>query len=183
MNLLIIFGLPGVGKKTVAEIVAQKSSYTLFDNHQILDVVRNIIPRTHPASTKIAREFRLNLLEQAAKLNTTDIILTVAGGSPGAKDYVQQCVDAVHKHGASVHFIHLQCDNEEHIKRILHPDRLQTKITSKEELDEFLQKDYFKGLPQYPPTVINNTSLSAEVCANTILKKIQKGAKPAPITV
>lgn len=42
MNLVFLYGPPAVGKLTVATILAEKTGYTLFHNHQIINLLRNV---------------------------------------------------------------------------------------------------------------------------------------------
>lgn len=42
MELVVIYGAPGVGKLTVARELARKTGYKLFHNHLTVDLVKSL---------------------------------------------------------------------------------------------------------------------------------------------
>jgi hypothetical protein len=102
-----------------------------------------------------------------------DRTAVAGGGSAGAVTYIKECIDLVERNGGQGHLVELQCDLAEVRKRIEHPSRKEHfKVVTQQELDEFLQKDYFKGLPDKKSLVINNTHLTPVECANKIVESL-----------
>lgn len=170
MKLIFIYGLPGVGKMTVAKALSERTGIRMIDNHVILDIVREYIPRTTPESVELARDIRIRLFIGAAKYNTGDIITTMAGGNVGVVNFVKQLTKGVEQHGGEVVFIHLVCERDEHLKRVHDPKRSQNKIVTEDELEEFLKKDYFKGHPDKKSILIDNTTMNPDECAQKIIE-------------
>lgn len=169
MHFVVIYGLPGVGKKTVGKALETLTGYPLLDNHSILDIVRKFVPWPSPESTELGRNIRRDIIRGALAAGQRGIITTVAGGSQGAKETVQEWVGIVEKSGGRVSFVKLKCHIEVLLTRIASPSRQGTyKTTTKEELDEFLKKDYFKGLPEREPCTIDTTDMSPNQAAMRI---------------
>lgn len=173
MKFIVLYGIPGVGKKTVGLELERITGIQLMDNHLVIDVVRKFIPQKFPVSVSIAREIRLLILKGLLEINSPGLIVTIAGGSAGAVTYIKECIDLVERNGGQGHLVELQCDLAEVRKRIEHPSRKEHfKVVTQQELDEFLQKDYFKGLPDKKSLVINNTHLTPVECANKIVESL-----------
>lgn len=173
MKLVLLYGLPGVGKKTVAKKLAEKTDYKLLDNHLVLDLVRSLLPQKYPASVRIAREIRAMLLDGLIEIGEKGTVTTFAGGSAGAADTIKNWIERVEGKGGQIYFVELRADLEVIRKRIEEPDRKGGyKVMYQHELDEFLQKDYFKGIPGRESLVIDNTNLPPEECANFIIEKL-----------
>lgn len=173
MKFIVLYGIPGSGKKTVGLELEKLTGIQLMDNHGVIDLVRKFIPQKFPVSVSIARQIRIMLIKGLIEINAPGLITTIAGGSSGAVTYIQECIGLVEKSGGQVHLVELKCGLEEVRKRIEHPSRKQHfKIVTQQELDEFLQKDYFKGLPGRQSLVIDNTHLSPEECAQKIIQEL-----------
>lgn len=161
MHFVVIYGLPGVGKKTIGMALETLTGYPLLDNHSILDIVRKFVPWPSPESTALGRNIRRDIIRGALAAGSKGIITTVAGGSQGARETVKEWVDIVEKSGGRVSFVELKCRTEVLLTRIANPSRRGTfKTTTKEELDEFLKKDYFKGLPERESFTLDITDTS-----------------------
>jgi adenylylsulfate kinase-like enzyme len=173
MKLIVLYGIPGVGKKTVGQELEKITGMQLMDNHSILDLVRRFLPQKFPVSVSVARHIRLLILKGLIEINSPGLIITFAGGSSGATTYLVECVKMVEEHGGEVFLVELACELQEVRKRIEHPSRKgHFKVVTQQELDEFLQKDYFKGLPGKESIRIDNTYLSATECAKKIVELI-----------
>lgn len=174
MNSIILYGLPGVGKRTVGEKIAEKLGYTFLQNHTIVDFVRSFFPdqKNYPICLRVSTVLRESILIGLIDANEKGAVNTFAGGSPGAFERISTWVNAVDQHGGKTFLVELRADLEVIRKRIEEPDRKKWhKITKQEELDEFLKKDYFKGIPRRESFVIDNTNVSPEECANLIIEK------------
>ena len=173
MKFIVLYGVPGSGKKTVGLELEKLTGIQLMDNHSVIDLVRKFLPQKYPVSVSTAREIRKLLIKGMIEINVPGVITTIAGGSAGAVTYIQECSNLIEKSGGEVYLIKLQCNLDEVRKRIEHPSRKQHfKIVTQHELDEFLQKDYFKGLPGRESLVIDNTHFTPEECAQKIVQEL-----------
>lgn len=175
MNSIILYGIPGVGKRTVGEKIAEKLGYKFLQNHTVLDFCLSFFPDriNYPICLEVATSVRKAILIGLIDAGEKGVVNTFAGGSPGAFERIKSWVDTTEEHGGKVFLVELQASLEVIRKRIEEPDRKKWhKITKQEELDEFLQKDYFKGIPGRESFVIDNTNVSPEECANLIIEKL-----------
>lgn len=170
MHLVLIYGVPGTGKKTVGQALEKVSGYPLLDNHRVLDIVRQFVPWPSKPSIDLARNFRTDLITAASQTGTKGMITTFAGGSPGAGEVVEQWVKVVEGSGGRTTLVQLTCAYEELVSRIQQPSRTGGyKSVTKDELDAFLKKDYFKGLAGRHAITIDTTALPPEVAAKEIM--------------
>ena len=75
MQLLIIFGPPAAGKKTVGAAIAERTGFKLFHNHMSLDPVAAIFEWGSPPFQRLLGEMRLRFIEEAAEAGV-DLIFT-----------------------------------------------------------------------------------------------------------
>lgn len=155
---------------TVAKELSRIKNIRLLDNHTILDIVREYIPAFTRESIQVARDFRMQLFVGAAKYNSGDIITTLAGGSPGNLQWIMDFTQRIESENGEVIFVNLICNRKEQLRRIKDPARNQNKVVTEEQLEVFLQKDYFKGHPNRTHIIIDNTELTPEMCAIEISK-------------
>ena len=59
MNLVFIYGPPGVGKFTVATELAELTGYKLFHNHQSIDAVRAVFTFGDQPFPRLVHRIRL----------------------------------------------------------------------------------------------------------------------------
>ena len=62
MRIVILFGLPGVGKLTIAKGLARLRGYRVFHNHLIFDAVEAVFPFGSPRSLSYANDCGLSSL-------------------------------------------------------------------------------------------------------------------------
>lgn len=175
MNFILLYGLPGVGKRTVGDQIAEKLGYKFIQNHDLLDFVRRFLPekKDYSICLDICKNLRELLLLGFINADEKGVVNTTAGGSPGALERISSWVNLAEDHGAKIFLVELVADLNSIRKRIEEPDRKKWhKITKQSEFDEFLQKDYFKGIPGRESLIIDNTNMPPEECANLIIEKL-----------
>ena len=77
MSLVIIFGLPAVGKATVGRALAERTDYKLLHNHMTVDLVGGIFEFGTAPFRTLVREFRQRVVEESAR-EGIGLILTMA---------------------------------------------------------------------------------------------------------
>ncbi len=114
------------------------------------------MPWPSKPSIDLARNFRTDLIKAAAGTNTAGMIVTFAGGSPGARDVVTHWAKIVEDARGRVTCVELTCAYDELLKRLSAPSRQGTrKCTSKEELDAV--KTAFSAYQEYGIGLLNVT--------------------------
>ncbi|MHB8379845.1 MAG: hypothetical protein ACYDB2_08010 [Acidimicrobiales bacterium] len=66
-TLIYLYGPPASGKLTVAEQVAELSGYTLFDNHQTVNLLSSVFAFGSEAYVTVLHRLRLDVFEAAAR--------------------------------------------------------------------------------------------------------------------
>lgn len=171
MNLVFIYGPPGVGKLTVAKKLSEFIGYKLFHNQLTVDLVTSIFDFTEKQAQKLSSKFRLEILKEAAK-NDLNVIFTYVYAKDLDDSFVKKVIQVVEKHGGKVLFIQLYCRQKELEKRILHKSRKKfNKIKSLEIFKKVTQEyNLFSPIPHQESLKIDNTSLSAEKTAKKIIE-------------
>jgi hypothetical protein len=83
-------------------------------------------------------------------------------------------VKLIKQMGAQVNFIKIECDWEEHKRRVQMPSRRElNKTNTIQKLKKYVVAPRFEGLKEYPPWTINNTNLSADKCAEKIISTLR----------
>ena len=67
MDLVYIYGPPGVGKFTVATSLSKLTGYRLFHNQLSIEFVRSVFDFGTPSFNRLVLKFRAEMMEQAAK--------------------------------------------------------------------------------------------------------------------
>ncbi len=170
MQLLFIYGAPGTGKLTVAQEVSRLTNFKVLHNHLAQDFVLAVYEWEHPERKRLARKFRLELIESAAK-NNINLILTYAAVGEGYNDFLDDIIAILKRNNATLHLVKLMCDREELMKRVELPSRKKfLKLHTKEQLEKKLNEiDYTQVYPQQESIVINNTNKSPEEVADEII--------------
>ncbi len=108
MNLIFIYGPPGVGKFTVATELAALTGYKLFHNHQSIDAVRPVFTFGEEPFARLLMQIRLLVLEEAAR-EGVDVIFTFVYASAVDDQIVADLCEVVERHGGHIRFVQLTC--------------------------------------------------------------------------
>src|SRR4029077_13456829 len=76
MNFIVIFGPPAVGKMTVGQELARLTGYKLFHNHVTIDLVTDYFEFCTPPFSRLVREFRTRVVQEAAASDLPGLIFT-----------------------------------------------------------------------------------------------------------
>lgn len=170
MRVVILYGLPGVGKLTVANELARLGPYRVFHNHLVFDAVEALFSFGSPAFTELRERLWLDLLLRAVRERVGDVIFTIARDSSLDADFVIRVASALRQSGARVSCIGLHCSAAEHERRLASADRRRFgKILSIERFRELSQTGAFP--PFAPPAdaiTIDTTGLSPSNAAAAV---------------
>jgi AAA domain len=139
MKLILLYGLPAVGKLTIAKEIARLTGFKIFHAHLTVDLVTSIFPRGAPAYLQLVWDIRFAVFAAAARANINGLIFTTVYGRD-REPFIARCVEVVESFGGEVCFVHLYCHAETLRQRVVREDRKQYgKITSVELLNETLR--------------------------------------------
>ncbi|MBT3691024.1 AAA family ATPase [Candidatus Woesearchaeota archaeon] len=168
MKLIYIYGVPAVGKLTVAEQLAKITGFKLFHNHLTADYVSSLFPLRNDMSNKLKCEIAYKMFEAAAK-NKVDLIFTMAHEEK-YNDFLKNIIKIIGKFDGEVLFVRLCCKKEKLYDRVVSDSRKPFfKAKTIEEMDKIVKKlDKFETIPFGESLVIDNTGVSAKKCAQKI---------------
>lgn len=175
MKLVIIYGPPAVGKLTVAQALANLTSFKLIHNHLIGDLAISLFDRGSPQANKLNQQIRALAYENAAENKLNGVITTFVyhhDQSELEKRCINEYKSAVQKHGGEVFLVRLSCDIETLRQRVTSPSRLESKkISSVEKLKEELENQNLTdeiAVNDVKSLHIDNTDVAPENAARMI---------------
>jgi hypothetical protein len=165
MKLIWIYGLPGVGKLSVAQELSKITGYKLFHNHLAVDLAWSLFDFGSPPFVELREELWLRVFDYACRYEIEGLIFTFVFDDTVRPGFVGRVREVMAGRG-SIHFVELRCDLDELKRRVAEPSRRGfRKIASAERLLQLLSEGVFLS-PQIdgPVLCIDNTDLGpAEV--------------------
>ncbi|MFC1687669.1 AAA family ATPase [Patescibacteria group bacterium] len=179
MELLFLYGPPGVGKYTVGRILAKKIGYGLLHNHITVDLVEDIYTFGSPKFRKLNKDIRLKIIQTAVKHNVRGLIMTYALALNKEEDWkeVERFKRAATSQSGNMSFIELRCDEDVLFRRVVKKDRRHFhKIKSKKRLRDLMRKHVFRSsrrFPRHSDTLVIDTTRSTPIkTANQIITSL-----------
>ena len=170
MRVVYLYGPPGVGKLTVARQLAALTEFRLLHNHLTVNLVGTLFPYGTADFTRLVRQFRLVMMEEAVQANIDLIVTNVNTGSAAQHAFIQSLTEMVAAGGGTTAFVQLTCQRDVWLTRIASESRLaENKPTDPEVvLRLFENKDPFSRLPFEPVQTIDTTDLLPADAASLI---------------
>src|SRR5687768_16916272 len=109
MDLVVIYGPPGVGKLTTAKEVARLTGYKLFDNHASIDVIRRVFDFGDEPFWPLVNRIRFDVIEQAAKRDVS-LVYTCAYVHPDDRDFIEKFLVLPVQHRGRTCLVQLSCE-------------------------------------------------------------------------
>lgn len=138
----------------------------------IINLMDSLFPYENPSRSKLTREFRLRIIEEAAK-NDFDLIITAGtAGSPTLFDYFSELIENVESKGGQVYLVHVTADNETLLERVEDEFRKQHgKNFGKKEMREMLDTYtiLFDKYPKKEHLTIDTRNVSPKDAAEKVI--------------
>ena len=169
MNLVFIYGPPGVGKLSVAREVARATGYRLFDNHVSIGCVEAVFDFGTPPFGRLVQLIRFAVIGEAAREGVS-LVFTFVYARPQDTPFVERVRELVEGSGGNLLLVRLSCAREELERRLPHPERGRAgKMASLDTLRTLFRRfDLFAPLPGRESLEIDNTRLAPEEVARLI---------------
>jgi predicted kinase len=171
MNLVFIYGPPGVGKLSVAREVVRLTGYKLFDNHVSIACAESVFDFGTPPFGKVVTTIRATVFEEAARAGVS-LVFTFVYARPEDTPFVERVCGLIEGLGGRVLLVRLSCAREVLERRLPHPTRATAgKMASLDTLREVTSRyDIFSPVPDRESLEIDNTALAPEEVAGLIVK-------------
>ena len=110
MRLIFLWGLPGVGKLTVAKELAALTGWKLFHNHLTVDLLLAVFPFGSNEFIELREEIWLSVIEAAAASAIPGLIFTFNPENTVRQNFLDETLDVVAEHRGSVEFVEIFCE-------------------------------------------------------------------------
>jgi hypothetical protein len=169
MNLVFIYGPPGVGKLSVAKELARVTGYKLFDNHVSIRCADSVFEFGTKPFWRVVGTIRELVFEEAAA-NGVSLVFTFVYSHPADMPSVERLCGFFEAQGGRALLVRLLCTREELERRLPRPGRAEAgKLASLETFRELLTRhDLFSPIPGRESLEIENTALAPAEVAGLI---------------
>ena len=151
MKLIFLYGLPATGKLTVAQELATLTSYKLFHNHLVVDLL-------------------LSVFESACQSQLPGLIFTFAPESTVRPEFISNTIEAITRNFSTLHFVELTCPFHELKQRIENPSRAKyQKLASIPLFEQLHAEGAFAAFLMPKPAISVDTSLHTPAEAAAII--------------
>ena len=170
MNLLFIYGPPGVGKLSVARELARATGYRLFDNHVSITCAESVFDFGTKPFWRVVGGIRDMVFEEAAAHHVS-LIFTFVYAHPQDDQHVERMCGLVEARGGRALLVRLACAREELERRLPQAARAEAgKLASLATLRELLERhDLFSPVSGRESLEIDNTGLGPAEVAGLIV--------------
>ena len=172
MKLIFIYGLPGVGKLTVAKELTKLTGYKLFHVHLLADMLESLFGFDSRGFNDLFHAIWPMVIRRAAEENVAGLITTFVFTRPLQAEMIHDVADAIESGGGEVMFVELRCDRSELERRLVSPSRRHfRKLTSVPILNQLLDRGDL-AIPDLPgvPLIVDNTALDPAQAARRIVE-------------
>ena len=176
MRVVVLCGLPGVGKLTAAKGLAQLRGYRVFHNHLVFDAVEALFPFGSAAFIELRERLWFDLLSRAINEGVGDVVFTIARDQSLRADFLITLTSALSRLGAEVCCIELTCSIRDLEQRLASADRSQFgKLNSVERFRQLHSNDAFPRFTMPREAIgVDTTGLSAAAAVAVIDAQINR---------
>ncbi len=173
MNLIFMYGPPGVGKLTVAQELANLTGYKLFHNHLTVDLVYAVFDFKTKPFVELREKIWMMVFQKAKEERVKGLIFTFAPEESVPGHFIPDVIKLIEDDQDTVNFVELTCNPEELGKRIVNPLRSKyAKGMSSDNIEKYYQRDYLIPTSVHERKfTIDNTKLSPGETAIRIAKQ------------
>ena len=172
MNLIFMYGPPGVGKLTVAQELAKITGYKLFHNHLTVDLAYAVFDFGTKPFIELREKIWMMVFQKAKEERVSGVIFTFAPEGSVPAYFIPDVIKLVEDDQDTVEFVELTCSPETLRKRIVNPSRSKyAKSMSPDNIEKYYQRDYMIPAAVHERKLtIDTTEVSPQEAAIRIAK-------------
>jgi tRNA uridine 5-carbamoylmethylation protein Kti12 len=172
MKLLILYGVPAVGKLTVAKEISKMTGYGLIHNHLSFDLARSVYKKDNEDFWRYVRRLRLDSIKEAHK-NNRSMIITFCYAGKVSDAFVKPLILILKKLKIKFFFVHLVAEKDMLLKRVKGESRAKFgKIRDAKRLKHDLKRfGHDIAIPYVKSFRLNNSNLSPKLAAKKIVSQ------------
>lgn len=183
-TMILLMGFPGVGKRTVANIISQKTNARFSDHHDLIDPILKLLGDDYQIMWDLTPEMwdKINAVIDVYLSTISDVcakddsfILTemLFDKDPYHQAFYDKVISAVKRRQAHFIPVRLICDEDELVKRVLSEDRKLYFKTRDADLSRKRSKEEQVFYSNHSNEItIDTTSLFAEKTAEKIIQYV-----------
>ncbi len=178
-KIIYFNGMPGSGKLTIANMVAEQTNAKVIDNHKINNLLFDIkqfdeeVPRFVWESLRVIKKELYSLLERLPQEN--DYIFTGIATNFKENVTVNGIKELSDKIGSDFYSINFVCNRENLLDRIDTPARKEKKkLTCKKLYDEIVDETTLKIMEVGKHIVIDNSNLTEQETLEKVMEFLNK---------
>jgi hypothetical protein len=174
MKLIFLYGMPGVGKLTVAGELSKLIGFKVFHNHLTVDLATSLFEFGSGSFINLREKIWLETFSQAIKANFPGLIFTFAPERTVPNNFPVKVRMLLEENDGQVVFVELKCRLEELERRLTDSSRSKFgKLNSLELFRELSANGVFDSPKISPDMVVDTTDLSARKTAQTIFERLK----------
>lgn len=153
MQMIFIHGPAASGKLTVARALQRLNGFRVFHNHLAVDTALAMFEFGTPAFIRLREAIWLSAFAEAANADQS-FIFTFHPEASVRVGFISAAVEAIQTRGGAVHFVALECGEEEIERRLTNAGRSEfRKLTSLDDYRRLRSIGAFR-FPELPEPVI-----------------------------
>ena len=175
--LIVLYGLPAVGKYTIGECLSRITGIPLFHNHLVMDVLYVSFPFGSDSFVKLREQFWLLYIEETMRKGQS-LIFTFCPERTARPIFLDQLGRLAKSFTTELIYIQLKCQEREMLRRCASPSRKKfKKVIDPEFYRQALRNGVFAFDYDFPTTLTLHTDVnSPEDAASIILHGISDTA-------
>ncbi len=176
MHLIVVHGVPGVGKRTVCTELARLTGFGFFDSHHLAVLLGPVFGFSTPPFNHLRDAIYDRVIEAAAHSELTGLIATCIFEPSVKVERFQRHARRTHESGGETAFVGLVCDQEELQRRVTSADRVPLqKWTDVHGLQRAMESGHF-DFPELPDLamIVDTTRMSGSEAARHIFERLPK---------
>jgi hypothetical protein len=159
VHLIVLHGVPGVGKRSVATELAALLGFRFFDAHYLAITIGSLFGFSTPPFNELRDAFYASMIKRALVEGISGVIATCIFEPSIPLENFRSYFSAVEESGGHAIFVGLQCDDDALKSRVESPERrMMKKFDDFNALHKMMNSGYF-NVPDLPgPSITVDTS-------------------------